>query len=130
MRNPIENPNTINRLVVGSIPTEPRTCNLLTEDFSVKELLEMLLGSDGKRKLRLRHKTNAELFKLYDSQLVLKHRSAEGLEESRRLLRHFKDYLGEYPPTPEVAAPFLAQFKDRKPATLYSYDANPERIYG
>ena len=83
----------------------------------------MLLGSDGKRKLRLRHKTNAELFKLYDSQLVLKHRSAGGLEESRRLLRHFKDYLGEYPPTPEVAASFLAQFKDRKPATLYSYDA-------
>ncbi len=31
----LENRNTINRLVVGSIPTEPRTCDVLTE-YSVK----------------------------------------------------------------------------------------------
>jgi integrase len=86
-------------------------------------MLEMLLGSDGKRKLRLRHKTNSELFALYDSQLVLKHRSREALEEARRVLRHFQGHLGEYPPTPELAAAYLAQFKNHKPTTLYRYDS-------
>ncbi len=83
----------------------------------------MILGTDGKRKLRLRRKTNSELFSLYDSQLILKHRSQAAVEEARRVLGHFKDYLEEYPPTPELAAGFLAQFKDRKPTTLYRYDS-------
>jgi integrase/recombinase XerD len=83
----------------------------------------MILGADGKRKLRLRHKTNDELFALYDSQLVLKHTSKDGLEEARRILRHFRAYVGEYPPLPEVATAFLAQFKNRKPNTLYRYDS-------
>jgi integrase len=95
----------------------------LTEDFSVSEMLEMILGTDGKRKLRLRHKPNGELFTLYDSQLILKHSSHDALDEARRVLGHFKAYLGEYPPTPELAAGFLAQFKDRKPTTLYRYDS-------
>ena len=112
-----------NRLVVGPNPTEPRTYDVLTEDFSVRDMLEMILGTDGKRKLRLRHKTNSELFALYDSQLILKHRSQDALEEARRVLSHFKAHLGEYPPTPELAVGFLAQFKDRKPTTLYRYDS-------
>jgi len=82
----------------------------------------MILGTDGKRKLRLRHKTNSELFALYDSQLILKHRSNDALEEARRVLGHFKNYLGQYPPSPELVAAFLAQFKERKPTTLYRYD--------
>ena len=40
------------------------------------------MGSDGKRKLRLRRKTNAELFLLYESELKLRHRSKEALEEA------------------------------------------------
>jgi hypothetical protein len=60
-----ENPNTNNRLVAGSIPAEPRTCDVSTEELSVRDMLQMLLGPDGKRKLRLRHKTNSELFALY-----------------------------------------------------------------
>jgi integrase/recombinase XerD len=86
-------------------------------------MLEMILGTDGKRKLRLRHKTNAELFALYDSQLILKHRSNDALEEARRVLGHFTAYLGQYPPSPELAVAFLAQFKNRKPTTLYRYDS-------
>jgi hypothetical protein len=100
-------------LVAGSIPAEPRTYDVLTEDFSVRDMLEMLLGPDGKRKLRLRRKTNSELFALYDSQLVLKHRSPDAVAEARRVLGHFKTYLGEYSPSPELAAGFLAQFKKR-----------------
>jgi len=83
----------------------------------------MILGTDGKRKLRLRHKTNDELFALYDNQLVLKHSSRDGLEEARRVLRHFRAFIEEYPPSPELAAAFLVQFRNRKPNTLYRYDS-------
>ena len=110
-----------NRLVVGSIPTEPRTCDFLTEDFSIREMLEVLMGPEGKRKLRLRHKTNEELFVLFDSQLVLRHRSRDALAEARRVLKHYQAFLGDYPPSPELAATFLAKFSERKPNTLYRY---------
>ncbi len=79
------------------------------------------MGSEGKRKIRLRRKTNTELFQLYEDQLILRHRSKEALEEAKRVLRHFREYLGEFPPSPEIAASFLAQFADRKTTTLYRY---------
>jgi integrase/recombinase XerD len=84
-------------------------------------MLEVLLGSEGKRKIRLRRKTNSELFQLYEAQLILRHRSKEALEEAKRVLSHFREYLGEFPPSPELAASFLAQFADRKTTTLYRY---------
>jgi hypothetical protein len=93
-------------LVAGSIPAEPRTTDVLSEDFSIREMLEALIGPEGKRKLRLRHKTNDELFALYDSQLVLEHRSPVALAEARRFLGHYRALLGQYPPTPELAASF------------------------
>jgi hypothetical protein len=40
----------------------------------------MLMGPDDKRKLRLRRKTNPELFTLYDNQLVLKHSSQPAID--------------------------------------------------
>ena len=56
------------REVRGSSPLPPidhrRFVNDADDDFTVREMLEMVLGSDGKRKLRLRHKTNDELFGL------------------------------------------------------------------
>jgi hypothetical protein len=110
-----------NRLVAGSIPAEPRTVAVLTEEFTISEMLEVLMGQGGKRKLRPRRKTNDELFALHDSQLVLKHRSADGLKEARRVLGHYRDHLGQYPPTPELAASFLSQFADLKATTLYRY---------
>jgi len=54
----------------------------------------MVLGTDGKRKLRLRRKTNDELFSLYDSRLILQYRSKASLDEARRVLGHFKAHLG------------------------------------
>jgi integrase len=76
-------------------------------------MLEMVLGSEGKRKLRLRHKTNDELFRLYDAQLILRYQTKDTLEEARRLMRHFREFLGEFPPTPELAASFLAKSAQR-----------------
>jgi len=110
-----------NRLVVGSNPAEPRTNDFPIEDFDIREMLEVLLGSDGKRKMRLRRKTNHELFQLYEAQLALRHRSRDALEEAKRVLRHFQEYPGEFPPSPELATVFLAQFAEHKPTTLYRY---------
>jgi len=108
-------------LVAGSIPAGPRTCDVSSEDFQIHEMLEVLLGSEGKRKIRLHRKTNSELFELYDAQLILRHRSKEALTEAKRVLNHFREYLGEYPPSPELAASFLAQFANNKTTTLYRY---------
>ena len=79
------------------------------------------MGSEGKRKIRLRRKTNGELFQLYEAQLVLRHRSKVALEEAKRVLSHFREYLGEFPPSPEIATAFLAPFADHKTTTLYRY---------
>jgi len=49
--------------------------------------------------------------------------SASALRETRRLLGHFHGYLGEFPPTVELAKGFLGQFADRKPITFARYVA-------
>ena len=79
------------------------------------------MGSDGKRKIRLHRKTNAELFATYEDQLALRHLSPDAREEAKRVLGHFKNFLGEFPPSPELATSFLARFSNHKPTTLYRY---------
>jgi len=79
------------------------------------------LGSEGKRKMRLRRRTNGELFQLYADQLALRHRSHDALKEAHRVVRHFQEFLGEFPPSPELAESFVARFAERKPTTLYRY---------
>jgi hypothetical protein len=64
----------------------------------------ILLGNKGRRYLELRHKTNNELFKLYEGELAFLHRSTRGIHEAKRILNHFHSYLGEFPPTPELAS--------------------------
>jgi len=73
--------------------------------------------------LELRQKTNDELFTLYEGELAFRHRSASGINEVKRVLGHFRNYLGEYPPTPALAKSFLSIFKERKPTTLTRYTA-------
>ena len=48
----------------------------------------MLLGQEGKRRMRLKRMANKEIFQLYDGELVLHNRSAKRLKEARRLLWH------------------------------------------
>jgi len=129
-----------NRLVAGSNPAEPtfeanfpqnasdsfkksQVLPEVTEILQLRELLHILLGSKGRRQLELRQKTNRELFALYDGELVFHHRSERGLHEAKRILGHFHNYLGEYPPTPELAKSFLARFSNRKPTTIARYAA-------
>ncbi len=65
--------------------------------------------------------TNEELFKLYDNDLVLRLHNVKNLSDTRKMLTKFKEYLNSYPPSPELAKGFLAQYADRKPRTLYRY---------
>jgi len=58
----------------------------------------------------LRNLPNSELIRLYDSELVLKLRNAKNLRDTRNMLSRFVDYLGAYPPSPELAKSFLAQY--------------------
>ena len=87
----------------------------------LQELLETLLDHEGRRRLRLRHMNNDELLHLYDNDLILRLHNAKNLSDTRKLLDRFKQYLGDYPPSPELAKGFLAQYADRKPRTLYRY---------
>lgn len=81
----------------------------------------MVLGKEGKRRLRLRHLTNDELFELYDSDLVLRLHNEKNLKDTRTMLTRFKDHLGGFPPSPEIVKSFLAQFVHLKPRTQYRY---------
>ncbi|MBA7468820.1 Tyrosine recombinase XerC [subsurface metagenome] len=71
--------------------------------------------------MALRNLPNAELTRLYDSELVLKLHNPKNLRDTRTVLSHFMEYLGAYPPSPELAKGFLAKYADRKPRTLYRY---------
>jgi len=126
-----------NRLVAGSNPAEPtfeansphtdvnsfQKVAGSNELLQLRELLHILLGSKGRRQLELWQKTNQELFTLYEGELAFHHHSARALHESKRILRHFHDYLGEYPPSPELAKSFLSKFSARKPSTIARYGA-------
>ena len=110
--------------VTGSSPVSPtieEKTPVLTDDLSLRELLEMLLTPEVKRKLRLRNLNGDELFLLYDSDLKLKIHNPRNLDNERRLLLKFRQYLNNFPPSPELAKGFLAQYTDRKPRTLIRY---------
>jgi len=81
------------------------------------------LGPEGRRRLELRHKSNDELFSLYDAELVLRIRNERNLEQERQLLSKFHEYLNSYPLSPELAKGFLSLYSNRKPRTLARYAA-------
>ena len=81
--------------------------------------MEALLGAEGKRRLRLRHMQNEELLKLYDADLVMRLHNDKDLADTRKMLARFLlEYLDDFPPTPELAKGFLAQYANHKPRTL------------
>ena len=91
------------------------------EDLSVRELLELLIGDELRRRLSLMHRTNEELLSLYQADLRLRVRSAKNLGEARRVLRLFMDYLGSLPPNKDSARSFLAQYADKESSTIAKY---------
>lgn len=69
----------------------------------------------------LRHMTNEDLFNLYDSDLVLRLHNAKNLIDTQKTLTRFREHLGGYPPSPELAKGFLAPYTKKSPRTLYRY---------
>ena len=53
------------------------------DELPIGELLEVLLGSEGRRRLMLRQMNNEDLFQLYDSDLVLRLHNAKNLADTR-----------------------------------------------
>ena len=80
---------------------------LHNEELPLRNLIEVLLGAGGKRRIRimLRHMGNEELFTLYDSDLVLRLYNAKSLSDTRKTLSRFKEHLGEYPPLHSINCP-------------------------
>ena len=112
-----------NRLVVGSIPAGPTNSSVLGELVGLRQLVEMLLGKEGRRKLDLRNKSNDELFDLYQAEIFLKNRNEDARKEYTRILSHFKNYLGAFPPSAELAKHYLSKFANLKVTTLAKYVA-------
>jgi len=67
-------------------------------------------------------KTNAQLFGDYYDVITITH-APKSFYEAKRLLGKFEAFLGQFPPTTELAVQFLTQFKDRSLNTKarYSY---------
>ncbi len=65
-------------------------------------------------------KTNEQLFSQYYRILENSH-AEKSRYEAKRLLEKFRAFLGQYPPSTELATQFLASFKDRKLNTRARY---------
>jgi len=57
----------------------------------LRELLEGVLGPEGRRRLMLRHLNNDNLFEIYDNDLVLRLRKAKNLSDTRKMLTRLKN---------------------------------------
>jgi integrase/recombinase XerD len=77
----------------------------------------------GRKRMTLRQLPNDKLFSEYDNDLVMRIHNEKNLKSDRWLLAQFQDYIGNYPPTPELAKGFLSKFKDRMPRTRARYTA-------
>ena len=67
----------------------------------------------------LRRMGNDELFELYDSDSLLRLYNVKNLNDTRKIPTKFKDYLGQYPPSAELAKGFLSQYASKMLRTLY-----------
>jgi hypothetical protein len=66
------------------------------------------LGLEGRRRMELRTLSNDKLFPLYGADLIIRIRNEKNLNNILQLLTRFKNFLGEYPPSAELAKGFLA----------------------
>lgn len=93
---------------------QPRsTKSTVLEELPVRELLMMLLGEEGRRRMKNKTKTNDQIFTEYYDLIANTH-TPKSFYEARRLLEKFKAFLGQFPPSIELAVQFLTQYKDLK----------------
>jgi len=78
------------------------------------------LDDKAKRRLSNKHKTNHELFAFYYDHLKVK-LTPDQVIQYRALLDKFHQFLGEFPPSVELATQFLAQYTNRAQNTIVRY---------
>jgi len=93
---------------------------LAIEQLSVRELLEVLLDDKAKRRLSLKRKTNHELFALYYDHLKVRLTPGQ-FDQYTLVLDRFRQFLGEFPPSVELATQFLTRYANHAQATLVRY---------
>ena len=81
---------------------EPSTAHHISgshneDELPIRELLETLLGPEGRRRLQLRRMSNEGLFRQYDNELILRLHNVKNLSDTRKMLARFKEYLGVCP---------------------------------
>jgi len=78
------------------------------------------LDDKAKRRLSLRQKTNNELFTLYYDHLKVRLTPGQ-FDQYTQFLDKLQQFLGEFPPSVELATKFLAGYTNRARATLVRY---------
>jgi len=84
--------------------------NASLDDLTLRDLWIILLGSEERPRLELTNLSNDRLFAIYETDLIFRIRNHENLKNILNLLNRFKDFLGEYLPSLELAQGFLAQY--------------------
>jgi integrase len=88
-----------------------------------------LLGPEGRRRMELKNLPNDKVFTRYGGDLKIRIRNEKNLNNVLQLLNRFKDFLGEYPPSAELAKGFLAQYANNvRPHTWYNYVGEIKRF--
>ncbi|MFC1911852.1 tyrosine-type recombinase/integrase [Chloroflexota bacterium] len=120
----------------ASVPEEPLTMHRGIQRFKsgtvpdissshhLCHLIEYIIATidpDYARRLEMRQMSNRDLFKRYDTELVLRLRNKNNLSDTRKILSKLEAFLAECSPTPALAKEFLALYADRKPRTFYRY---------
>jgi integrase/recombinase XerD len=99
------------------------------EDLSLRELIITMLPPEVRRTLKLKSLQNDELFELYFSDLALRITNLKNLKCIRAFLLRYKEFLGGYPPSPELAKSFLAKYiNTTAPHTIYNYVGEIKRF--
>ena len=60
------------------------------DELPIRELLEVLLGPEGRRRPMLWQMNNEDLFQLYDSDSALRLNNAKNLSDTRNILTRFR----------------------------------------
>ena len=61
----------------------------------------------------MRQMSNRDLFKRYDSELLLRLHNRKNLSDTRKILGRFEAFLDGRPPSVDLAKEFLSQYANR-----------------
>ena len=93
---------------------------MVLEELPIRELISILIGDEGRRRMENRTKTNDQLFGDYYNLLITSH-SKRYLYEAKRVLKKFHAFLGEFPPNIDLGVEFFTRYKDLKPNSRSRY---------